>query len=69
MTDHSQRIQKARASYDKARAVLFQTIGDALADGVGPSQIARDSGFTREYVAKIRDGKGPKSAATASKEG
>lgn len=60
MTDHSQRIQKARAAYDKARAALFQTIRDALADEVGPSQIARDSGFTREYVAKIRDGKGPK---------
>lgn len=60
MTDHSQRIQKARANYDKARAALFQTIRDALADDVGPSQIARDSSFTREYVAKIRDGKGPK---------
>ncbi|GAA0704964.1 hypothetical protein GCM10010193_70000 [Kitasatospora atroaurantiaca] len=26
----------------------------------GPSRIARHSGFTREYIAKIRDGKGPK---------
>ncbi|MEV5944619.1 hypothetical protein [Streptomyces sp. NPDC051994] len=60
MTDHSQRIQKARVSYDKARTALFQAIQEALADNVGPSQIARDSGFTREYVAKIRDGKGPK---------
>ncbi|MDR3082115.1 MAG: hypothetical protein LBV60_14525 [Streptomyces sp.] len=60
MTDHSQRIQKARASYDKARTALFRAIQEALADDVGPSQIARDSGFTREYVAKIRDGKGPK---------
>ncbi|MBF6072917.1 hypothetical protein [Nocardia farcinica] len=27
---------------------------------VGPSAIARYSDFTREYIARIRDGKGPK---------
>lgn len=60
MTDHDKAIEQARATYDKARTRLFATIRDALGDDVGPSQIARKSGFTREYIAKIRDGKGPK---------
>ena len=59
-TDHGQSIQQARTRYEDSRAALFAAIRAALADGVGPSQIARDSGFTREYIAKIRDGKGPK---------
>ncbi|WP_280186494.1 MULTISPECIES: hypothetical protein [Nocardia] len=50
----------ARAAYDQARAELFATIRAALDDGVGPSAIARYSDFTREYIARIRDGKGPK---------
>jgi len=59
-TDHEAAIAKARADYDRARTKLFAAIRAALADGVGPSAIARPSKFTREYVAKIRDGKGPK---------
>jgi hypothetical protein len=59
-TDHEEAIAKARADYDRARTKLFAAIRAALADGVGPSAIARPSKFTREYVAKIRDGKGPK---------
>jgi hypothetical protein len=64
MTDYSQRISRARAAYNKARESLFKEIKDALAAEDGPtvSQIARDSEFTREYVTKIRDGKGPKEA-------
>ncbi|MFD0366346.1 hypothetical protein ACFQZZ_33355 [Nocardia sp. GCM10030253] len=61
-TDHSAAIRAAREKYDEARAGLFAEIRAALQDDVGPSAIARDSGFTREYVAKIRDGKGPKGA-------
>lgn len=59
-TDHDKAIEQARNAYDEARTQLFATIRAALADGVGPSQIARKSQFTREYIAKIRDGKGPK---------
>ncbi|MFE3031561.1 hypothetical protein ACFXKY_07920 [Streptomyces canus] len=59
-TDHEAAIAKARADYDRARTKLFTAIRAALEDGVGPSAIARPSKFTREYVAKIRDGKGPK---------
>lgn len=59
-TDHDKVITKARAEYDRARAKLFAAMKAALDDGVGPSAVARPSKFTREYVAKIRDGKGPK---------
>lgn len=61
------RMRKHRAEYDRARAALFQDIADALAlhkrlpkgtaRRYGPSAIGRASGFTREYIAKIRDGK------------
>lgn len=60
------RIRRARSRYDRARADFFQQITDALAAGdalpedqrrkLGPSAIGRAAGFTREYVAKIRDG-------------
>lgn len=59
-TDHAAVIRAARAAYDKARGELFEAIEAALRDGVGPSAIARYSEFTREYIARIRDGKGPK---------
>jgi len=62
-----ERIRQARAGYDRARARLFREIRDGLADGealpeaqrrkLGPSVISRASGFTREYITKIRDGK------------
>jgi hypothetical protein len=61
-TDHGAEIRAARATYDAARTALFKAIRAALADDIGPSAIARDSKFTREYVARIRDGKGPKEA-------
>lgn len=56
----SQAVEAARADYDKARALLFKAIRSALAGGLGPSELARRSKFTREYIAKIRDGQGPK---------
>lgn len=57
---HDQAIRDARAAYDKARTALFDAIHAALDDNEGPSKIARASGFTREYIAKIRDRKRPK---------
>ena len=59
-TDHGVAIRAAKTAYDDARTALFAAIQAALDAGEGPSAIARDSGFTREYIAKIRDGKGPK---------
>lgn len=54
----------ARAAYDKAadadesaRKALFDEILTGLEEGMGPSAVGRHSGFTREYVARIRDGK------------
>ncbi|MBF6163022.1 hypothetical protein [Nocardia cyriacigeorgica] len=58
--DHAAAIRAARAAYDQARTELFDAIRAALEAGIGPSPIGRYSGFTREYIAKIRDGKGPK---------
>lgn len=62
MTDHDKAIEQARTAYDDARTKLFAAIRAALKDGIGPSRIARPSKFTREYIAKIRDGHGPKGA-------
>lgn len=53
-------VRHARAAYDTARAELFTAIQAAIAGGVGPNALARDSAFSREYIARIRDGKGPR---------
>jgi hypothetical protein len=62
--DRGRRIEQARAAYDQAaaayesaREALFGEILAALDEGMGPSAAGRHSGFTREYVARIRDGK------------
>ncbi|GAB2683249.1 hypothetical protein [Nocardia goodfellowii] len=59
---HRDAVRAAREAYDKARAELFSAIRAALEHGVGISAIARDADFSREYIAKIRDGKGPRDA-------
>ena len=53
-------IARERQTTEEARARFLHAIHDALAAGLGPSEISRASGFTREYIAKIRDGKGPR---------
>ncbi|WP_282779133.1 MULTISPECIES: hypothetical protein [unclassified Nocardia] len=60
-TGHGPALRAKREAYDTARAELLAEIKAALDDGEGPSAIARDTKFTREYIAKIRDGKGPRS--------
>lgn len=65
--DRLERIRQARTAYDRARTRLFREIREGLAEGeklpegerrkLGPSVISRAAGFTREYIAKIRDGK------------
>ncbi|WP_245925360.1 hypothetical protein [Nocardia nova] len=62
--DRGRRIEQARqhydqaaAAYESARETLFGEILAALDEGMGPSAAGRHSGFTREYVARIRDGK------------
>jgi len=62
-----ERIRRARGEYDRARARLFREIGEGLTEAdalpddekrrLGPSAIGRAANFTREYIAKIRDGK------------
>lgn len=46
----------AKADYEATRETLFDAIV-ASVEEYGPSEVARRAGFTREYVAKIRDGK------------
>ncbi|WP_245650544.1 hypothetical protein [Nocardia harenae] len=58
--EHRAAVRAAREVYDNARAELFAAIKAALAAGVGISAIGRDADFSREYIARIRDGKGPR---------
>jgi len=51
------RIRRARARLDRARSDLYAEIRTALSEGHTPSEIARAAEFSREYVAKIRDGR------------
>jgi hypothetical protein len=51
------KIERARKRLDTAHADLMSAIRDALGTGRGPSRIARHAGWTKEYIAKIRDGK------------
>jgi hypothetical protein len=50
-------LRQLRDDYDKARERLLASIHRYLAAGRGPSEIGRSVDWTREYIAKIRDGK------------
>lgn len=59
--DRGRRIERAchsydQAAYESAREVLFGEILAALDEAMGPFA-GRHSGFTREFVTRIRDGK------------
>ena len=51
------KIERARRRLDGAHSDLMSAIREALSAGRGPSRIARHAGWTKEYIAKIRDGK------------
>ncbi|MFI7531480.1 hypothetical protein [Nocardia salmonicida] len=65
------RIEKAATAYRASKAQFEddrEELFDAILDGLdakdaddeplyGPSAVARFAGFTREYIARIRDGK------------
>jgi hypothetical protein len=55
--DRAKRLRQARDDLDAAQERLLAEIRAALADGLGPSAIARETRYTREWIAKIRDGK------------
>lgn len=62
-TDQTRALEaliEARAHYDNARATLMSAIHAALVAGWGPSAVSHASRFSREYIARIRDGNGPK---------
>lgn len=52
-----QDFEALRRDVNAARAALFAGIRKYLAEGRGPSEIGRSVDWTREYIAKIRDGK------------
>lgn len=54
------RLEEARKQLDESHAALMQLIRDALAEGRRPARIARHVGWSREYIADIRDGKAGK---------
>lgn len=49
------KIKRARARMDHGRADLIGAIREALAAGRGVTRIARHAGWSREYIAQIRD--------------
>jgi hypothetical protein len=61
-----ERIRRARARLDRARAALYAEIREGLAEGallprgeqrkLGPVAIGKAADFSREYIAQIRDG-------------
>ncbi|MEV4246927.1 hypothetical protein AB0J63_26380 [Streptosporangium canum] len=55
--DEIPELRKLRDAYDEARSALFAGIRKHLAEGRGPSEIGRSVDWSREYIAKIRDGK------------
>ncbi len=55
--DEIPELRELRDAYDKARAALFAGIRAHLKAGRGPSEIGRSVDWSREYIAKIRDGK------------
>jgi hypothetical protein len=46
-------FKRKKAEYERARGDLNSLIFDADEQGSGPSEIARVTGFTREWVAKL----------------
>ena len=51
------RIARARAQYDRARAALITAIReDVTAEVVTVTEAGRQAGFSRYYIAQIRDG-------------
>jgi hypothetical protein len=52
-----EKIKRARKRMDAGRADLLAAIREALAAGRSPSRIGRYARWSRDYIAKIRDGK------------
>lgn len=50
------KLERARARMDRGRADLLSAIREALDTGRGVTRIARHAGWSREYIAQLRDG-------------
>jgi hypothetical protein len=53
MKQSAARFRRTKSAYETARADLYSLIFDADEEDCGPSEIARASGFTREWVSKV----------------
>ena len=60
MDDMESRVQaaarkreRAKVAFDQADEALRELLVEARAGGKGPSELARLTGFTREWVAKL----------------
>lgn len=53
MRKSATRFKRTKDAYEAARTELNALIIEADAAGVGPSELARITGFTREWVAKV----------------
>lgn len=55
--DEFPELRELRDTYDEARARLFSGIRRYLDQGESLAKIGRSVDWSREYIAKIRDGK------------
>jgi len=53
----AERYRSTKTAHDDARDVLYAAIRAALAAGLPIGQVALESGFDREHVRRIRDGR------------
>ena len=53
LEDAARAFQRARATLARRREELHAAIAQAVASGMSKSEVARRTGYTREYVAKI----------------
>lgn len=52
----AERYRSTKAEHENAREELHAAIRGALTAGLPIGQVARESGFDREHVRRIRDG-------------
>lgn len=55
--DEIPELRTLRDEYDRARKRLMAGIRKSIADGESLAKIGRSVDWSREYIAKIRDGK------------
>lgn len=65
--EYEQKEAAATAARERLYDVIRRAAQSPADGGLGPSEAARQSGFTREHVANIRDGKTSRPARRAAR--